>query len=351
MPLVANNAASRLATSIGAADTTISLQAGTGSVFPAPSGDWFPITLIKPSGEFEIAHCTARTNDVLTVVRGRESTSGKAFSAGDRVEVRLTAGTLGAMIEGVRLPYTPVQQGGGAGQTASKVYIGWNGSALTAQIEGLDYGTLWSSYNFNPASYMPVAGGTFNGKVYTASISGAMAQNDQGAALEVRSANGATGETGLAMISFHCQGSYAAKIGLRADGYFGFGGWSRPAWQFYSASNGDFISAGNVGAYSDPRLKDDVERIEGALAIVEQLDGVRFTWNHVTSLIGKPGERDIGVLADQVEAVLPEIVGRSIPDDANNGERWRVVAYDKLVPVLLEAVKELHGRVRLLERA
>jgi|GEM_PF-6074570 len=74
MPLVANNAASRLAVSIGAADTQISLQAGTGSAFPAPSGDWFPITLIKPSCEFEIVHCTARDTDVLTVVRACEGT-------------------------------------------------------------------------------------------------------------------------------------------------------------------------------------------------------------------------------------------------------------------------------------
>ncbi|MNN28817.1 hypothetical protein D3C81_1423990 [compost metagenome] len=101
------------------------------------------------------------------------------------------------------------------------------------------------------------------------------------------------------------------------------------------------IAAGNVGAYSDPRLKDDVARIDGALAIVQQLDGVRFTWNGKSQLIGKPGERDIGILADQVEAVLPEIVSRSVPDADNDNEQWRVVAYDKLVPVLIEAIKEL----------
>lgn len=95
MPLVANNAASRLAASIGAADTTISLQAGTGAQFPSPAaGDWFPLTLIKPSGEHEIVHCTSRSGEVLTVLRGQEGTSSKVFSAGDRAELRLTAATL-----------------------------------------------------------------------------------------------------------------------------------------------------------------------------------------------------------------------------------------------------------------
>ena len=107
-------------------------------------------------------------------------------------------------------------------------------------------------------------------------------------------------------------------------------------------------AAGNVTAYSDPRLKDDVRRVEGALGILDRLDGVRFTWNGRSSLIGRPGQRDIGVLADQIEAVLPELVSLSV-GDPNTGERYKTVAYDKLVPVLIEAMKELSARVMELE--
>lgn len=246
------------------------------------------------------------------------------------------------------LGFTPVQQSGGAGQSGNKIYIGWGGSGLKAQIDALDYGTLWSTYNFNPASYMPVSGGAFTGMLYTASINGAMVQGYGNASLEVRSASG-TGDWGMASIGFHAQGYYGINLGLRADGYFGLGGWSSVAWRWYSTPGGDMVASGNIGAYSDPRLKDDVERIDDALSIIEQLDGVRFTWNHKTRLIGKPGQRDIGVLADQVEAVVPEVVGRSIPDEENDGECWRVVDYARLVPVLIEAVKELAGRVKLLE--
>ena len=207
----------------------------------------------------------------------------------------------------------------------------------------------WDNGNFNPAAYALLSAPTFTGRIVTANIAGLMAVNDSSCSIQIHSAPTATGDGNLAMIGFYALGGYAIKMGVRADGYFGIGGWSRPAWSFYTDPSGNVIAAGNITAYSDPRLKDDVSRITGALDIVEQLDGVRFKWNHKTTLVGRPGERDIGVLADQVEAVLPEIVNLSIPDEANDGERWRTVAYDKLVPVLIEAIKELNAKVRELE--
>lgn len=247
------------------------------------------------------------------------------------------------------LGFTPVQQGGGANQLTNKVKIGWGtDSRLRVTVDSTDLGHFWTSQNLNPSAYMPFSGGAYTGMVYTASLNGAMVQGYGNSSMEVRSGSG-TGDWGMAAIGFHAQGYYGINLGLRHDGYFGLGGWSSVAWRWYSTPSGDMVASGNVGAYSDPRLKEDVERIDGALEIIEKLDGVRFTWNHKTNLIGKPGERDIGVLADQVEAVLPELVGLSIPDDENDGERWRVVAYDKLVPVLIEAVKELAGRVKELE--
>lgn len=187
-------------------------------------------------------------------------------------------------------------------------------------------------------------GGILKTTTYNANTS------DMYAPLEVRNSGG-TGDGAVAAIGFHCNIHFGLKVYLRPDGYFGWGGWSSGPWRFYQSPAGDLVSAGNVAAYSDPRLKDDVERIDNALGIINQLDGVRFTWNGKTTLIGKPGVRDIGVLADQVEAVLPEIVSLSIEDEANDNERWRVVAYDKLVPVLIEAIKELTARVEALEAA
>lgn len=155
-----------------------------------------------------------------------------------------------------------------------------------------------------------------------------------------------TGDANLAGMTFY-NDSYALKLGIRADGYFGLGGWSRPGWSWYSDPSGNMVAAGNVTAYSDPRLKENFQKIENPLQILSNLDGGTFIWKdgYAHTAI-KAGKKDYGVLADQVEAVMPEIVTESIEIE---GERYKTVAYEKLVPVLIEAIKQLENRILELE--
>jgi hypothetical protein len=102
---LSNNAVGRLASNRSAADTTLILIAGDGARFPALTGDeFFPATLIRGSdGAIEIVKVTARSTDSLTVQRAQEGTAALAFLGGDRVELRLTAGTFAtevARVEG-----------------------------------------------------------------------------------------------------------------------------------------------------------------------------------------------------------------------------------------------------------
>lgn len=83
-------------------------------------------------------------------------------------------------------------------------------------------------------------------------------------------------------------------------------------------------------ASSDARLKDNKKNISNALEIVEKLNGISFDWNEKSGKTGK----DYGVVAQEVEEVLPEIV-----TTRDNG--YKAVRYEKLVPVLIEAIKEL----------
>jgi len=96
------------------------------------------------------------------------------------------------------------------------------------------------------------------------------------------------------------------------------------------------VSAPNFVSSSDARLKSDVETIAGALALVSVMRGVRFTME---------GSRQIGVIAQEVEAILPEVVQA----DADTGQRS--VAYGNITGLLIEAVKELTARVAALEEA
>lgn len=77
--------------------TTLNVAAGTGTLFPSPSGaSYFMVTVENGgvSGTREIMKCTARSTDALTVARAQEGTSAAAWAAGDTVELRLTAGML-----------------------------------------------------------------------------------------------------------------------------------------------------------------------------------------------------------------------------------------------------------------
>lgn len=90
--LVTNNAAATLASSITNSAVSLVLTAGNGALFPNPTGgDFFYGTLIDSSNNKEIVKVTARSTDTLTIVRGQDGTTGRAYSANDRFELRFCA--------------------------------------------------------------------------------------------------------------------------------------------------------------------------------------------------------------------------------------------------------------------
>lgn len=89
---VTNNAYAVLNASITSSATTIVLVAGQGARFPTLSaGDYFYATLIDTSNNLEIVKVTARSTDTLTVVRGQDNTTARAYATNDRFELRPTA--------------------------------------------------------------------------------------------------------------------------------------------------------------------------------------------------------------------------------------------------------------------
>lgn len=102
----------------------------------------------------------------------------------------------------------------------------------------------------------------------------------------------------------------------------------------YCDQTGNFVAAGNVTAYSDVRLKKDLVNIADALEIVNRMNGYRYTRIDT-------GQKEIGLVAQQLTGDLPEVVQQN--------EEYMSVAYDRIVAVLVEAVKELTKRVEALE--
>lgn len=100
------------------------------------------------------------------------------------------------------------------------------------------------------------------------------------------------------------------------------------------AANGDFTAVGNVTAYSDVRLKKDLQVIENALSKVKSLTG--YTYTRIDT-----EERHTGVIAQDVQKVLPEAI--------INDNNYLSVAYGNMVGLLIEAIKELEVKVEELK--
>lgn len=97
--------------------------------------------------------------------------------------------------------------------------------------------------------------------------------------------------------------------------------------------------------YSDERLKNLDGTIENALEIVKQLNGYYYTENETAKKLGYHNDkRQIGVSAQEVEKVLPEIVA-----PAPISAEYLTVKYEKLVPVLIEAIKDLDKQLQELK--
>jgi hypothetical protein len=107
---------------------------------------------------------------------------------------------------------------------------------------------------------------------------------------------------------------------------------------------GAIRATGDIFAYSasDERLKDNVFTISGSLDILKQINGYTFDWKTIPGVQEDNQGHDIGVIAQEIEKVLPELV-----TTRDNG--YLAVKYDKLVALLIETNKELLKRVEALE--
>jgi hypothetical protein len=97
--------------------------------------------------------------------------------------------------------------------------------------------------------------------------------------------------------------------------------------------------------YSDDRLKTKLGNIENALDKVDTLSGFYYQANDKAAELGYEVKKEVGVSAQQVQAIMPEVV-RPAPID----EQYLTVQYDKLVPLLIEAIKELRQEVNELKQ-
>lgn len=244
-------------------------------------------TILNPGGNEQIIF---GVNVPVTSVFGR---TGAVTLAGSDV-----TGALG---------YTPYNFG-----AATPYHSGNFTSGIVTGVLGY---TPWHPGNFDPNSKASLSGATFSGRV---NIS----------------------DTGNPMFELYRPGTSAVGIYLSGSTLCihstNGGGWYTSP-RAYLDDSGNFTANGNVIAYSDIKLKKDLERIDGALDRIDKLTGYTFT--RIDS-----GERQTGLVAQNVEAVLPEAVSRG--EDGTLG-----LAYGNLAGLFVEAIKELRAEIKALKEA
>lgn len=112
-----------------------------------------------------------------------------------------------------------------------------------------------------------------------------------------------------------------------------------------SGTTGEIRATNNVTAYySDDRLKTRLGKIENALDKLCSLEGFYYEANETAQALGYEVKREVGVSAQQVQAVMPEIVAPA-PIDA----QYMTVRYDRALPLVIEAIKELRAELDVVK--
>ena len=152
--------------------------------------------------------------------------------------------------------------------------------------------------------------------------------------------------------------------GTIETGQFVISPWSSIAKGLRINTSGNVAMANNLTVtgevyayYSDRRLKDNIEPISNAINIINSISGVYYNANDLAVELLREDKtaRKVGVLAQEIQAVMPEVV-RQAPFDiaadgsSISGENYQTVQYDKLVPLLIQAVKEQSVKIAKLEK-
>ena len=113
-----------------------------------------------------------------------------------------------------------------------------------------------------------------------------------------------------------------------------------------SATAGRIDASNDVVAYStsDIRFKENINPIDNALEKLDQIGGYTFDWKTEEELVSLHGFKghDVGVIAQEIEAILPEVV-------TTRDSGYKAVKYEKIVPLLIQAIKEQQEQIKELQ--
>ena len=217
----------------------------------------------------------------------------------------------------------------------------------------------WNANALNVAGYVAAPTNTTTNKVWKTDGSGNPAWRDDSDTIYSLPKATATTLGGIIIgsrLSIDANGVLSAadqSISTSASVQFGSFGVGTAA----SGTTGEIRATNEITAYySDRRLKENVSVISNALDKIKKLNGITYTPNDLAATFGYNKSTNlVGLFADEVKQVLPQAV-KPAPfdiDSAGNsisGENYETIQYEKLIPLLVEAIKEQQKQIDQLKR-
>jgi hypothetical protein len=359
------------------------VQTGTGAVSAAPA--WEVVNGADVNGNISgSAGSVANALTLGTYLTGTSYNGSSAVTAAvdatsantvSKVVARdasgdFAAGTITATLSGnaTNVSGTVAIANGGSGQTTAQLamnafagavtsgqYLRGNGTnVLMSTIQAADVPTL--NQNTTGSAATLTTARTINGTSFNGSANITITAN---------TTNTLTLGTGLTGSSFNGSGavtatvSYGTSSGTACQGNDSRLSDSRQATNTNtqlaslgvgtgaSGTGGEIRATNNITAYySDDRLKTRLGKIENALDKLCTLDGFYYEANETAQALGYDVKREVGISAQQMQAVIPEIV---VP--APIDEKYFTVRYERALPLLIEAIKELRQEVQDIKKA
>jgi hypothetical protein len=210
-----------------------------------------------------------------------------------------------------------------------------------------------TAYYCDPTGYSQLSSGQFNSYLSVARLDFTGVGGDSGQPSHAYSIYQVGGGWGYPYpdlgIGYHTGIRIGAYLGYNGTRFFNNHDWGTQIGSFGDGDN-NLRSYYDIIAYaSDRRLKENIRPIENAVEKVRTITGMVFDWKDMVRDLGfePDAKTEVGVFAQDVEAVLPEAVAVAPfdydwkkPGQSISGERYLTVKYERLVPLLIQAIKE-----------
>ena len=274
--------------------------------------------------------------DGISTIAGSNIVTANVIGSGTALSVSNNASVAGVLTTNTLAVSNNATVAGNV--SAMAFFITGSGSGLmntniTGNANTVNNGIYLTESYANPAWITSIANTKISGLITGSQIAGGTVVNSITGTTNQITANVSTGNVLLAL---------PQSVATTSNVQFGSFGVGTAA----SGTAGEIRATNNITSYySDDRLKSKLGNIQNALESLKTLNGFYYKANDLAQSLGYTDKTEVGLSAQEVQKILPEIVVPAPIDD-----KYLTIHYERIIPLLVEAIKELSAEVEKLKK-